>query len=73
LLWKGEITTAGLDISIFVCLVMVAEPNEPLELLLFLRCNFHLWNVDTIQDLIDHPIVLATDDAVDGSDNEDSD
>jgi hypothetical protein len=45
-----------------------------LELLLFLRCNFHLWNVDTIQDLIDHPtIVLALDDAVDGSDNEDSD
>lgn len=44
-----------------------------LELLLFLRCNIHLWNVDTIQDLIDHPIVVATDDAVDGSDDEDSD
>jgi hypothetical protein len=44
-----------------------------LELLLFLRCNFHLWNVDTIQDLIDHQIVLATDDAGDGSDDEDSD
>jgi hypothetical protein len=32
-----------------------------------------LRHVDTIQDLIDHQIVLATDDAGDGSDDEDSD
>jgi hypothetical protein len=51
----------------------VHEPKTAGATSLFLRCSFHLWNVDTIQDLIDHPIVTAIDAAVDGSDDEDSD